>query len=240
MDTTLNTETRLERGKNVARRLRRNGGLPGVVYGDRGGQLASATVAVTVNSDALLKILHSDTGVNTLIGLTIDSGKPSQVLIKDYQLNPVTREVLHVDFFRVAIDKVITVTVPFQLKGEAEGVKTQGGLLAFEQRELAVECLPTEIPEHIDVDVSDLMIGQSVRVRDLLEGVSWKPVTDRDTLIVHVVAPKIEEEPEVEVEEGAAEAGAMDEGEKDTTEDEGGKTGDSAIRGDGPASHRDR
>ena len=229
MDTTLQSETRSERGKNVARRLRRNGRLPGVVYGDSGGQSARDAVAVSVDPGALSRILRSDAGVNTLIGLTIDSGQPSQVLIKDYQLSPITRELLHVDFYRVAIDKVITVTVPVELTGEAEGVKMQGGLVAFEQREFAIECLPTEIPDHIEVDVSGLMIGQGVRVRDVLEGVSWKPVTDADTLIVHVVAPKVEEEPEAEEEEAAAEAGVApeDEGaEKTEKADDAGKSDD--------------
>ncbi len=158
------------------------------------------------------------------------SRQPSQVLIKDYQLSPVTRELLHVDFYRVAIDKVITVNVPVELTGEAEGVKMQGGLLAFEQREFAIECLPTEIPDHIEVDISGLMIGQGVRVRDVLEGVSWKPVTDPDTLIVHVVAPKVEEEPEAEEEaEAAAEGEAAPEGEgaeKAEKADDAGKSGD--------------
>ena len=227
MTTALQSETRSERGKNLARRLRRNGRLPGVVYGDSGGKAGCDAVAVSVDPATVSQILHSDSGVNTLIGLTIDSGKPNQVLIKDFQLHPVTRELLHVDFFRVAMDRVITVTVPFVLKGEAEGVKMQGGLIAFEQREFAVECLPTEIPEHVEVDVSSLMIGQGVRVRDVIEGVAWKPVTDIDTLIVHVVAPKVEEEPEAEEEEAAAEAGEAAEGEKVAAEsDEAGKKTD--------------
>ena len=227
METTLQTEARSERGKNLARRLRRNGRIPGVVYGDSGGRSARDPVAVSADPNALSQILRSDSGVNTLIGLTVDSEKASQVLIKDYQLDPVTHELLHVDFYRVAMDRVITVTVPFELKGEAQGVKLQGGLVEFVQRELAVECLPTEIPEHIEVDVSDLMIGQGVRVRDLLEGVSWKSVTDADTLVVHVIAPKVEETPEAEEPEDAAEeAGAAPEGEKDKVVDAGGKTGD--------------
>ena len=228
MDTTLQCETRSERGKNLARRLRRDGRLPGVVYGDSGGQSASDVVAVSVDPGALSRILRSDAGFNTLIGLAIDSEQPTQVLIKDYQLHPITRELLHVDFYRLAMSKVITVSVPVVLKGEAEGVKMQAGLVAFEQREFAIECLPTEIPEHVEVDISSLMIGHGVRVRDLLEGVSWTPVTDPDTLIVHVVAPKVEEEPEAEEEaaaegEAAPEAEGAEEAEK---ADDAGKSGD--------------
>ena len=229
MDTTLQSETRSERGNNLARRLRRNGRLPGVVYGDSQGQSTDDSVAVSVDPEAVSRILHSDAGVNTLIGLTIDSGTPSQVLIKDFQLNPITRELLHVDFYRLAMDKVITVTVPVVLTGEAEGVKMQGGLIAFEQREFTIECLPTEIPEHVEVDVSGLRIGHGVRVRDVLEGVSWQPVTDLGTLLVHVIAPKVEEEPEAEVEEGVEEVAATPEGEgaeKTEKADDAGKSGD--------------
>ena len=227
METTLQSETRPERGKNLARRLRRNGRIPGVVYGDSGGQSARDAVAVSVDPGALFSILQSDSGVNTLIGLTVDSGQPTQVLIKDYQSHPMTGELLHVDFYRLAMDKVITVTVPVVLQGEAEGVKLQGGLVAFEQREFAIECLPSEIPEHVEVDISSLMIGQGVRVREMIEGVSWTPVTDPGTLIVHVVAPKVEEEPETEVEEGEDEAGAEGEGEQAAVEGEDAKkTGD--------------
>ena len=231
MDTILQSETRLERGKNLARRLRRNGRLPGTVYGDSGGQSAGGAVAVSVDPEALSRILHSDAGVNTLIGLTIDSGPPTQVLVKDFQLNPVTRELLHVDFYRLAMDKVITVAVPVVLKGEAEGVKMQGGLVAFEQREFTIECLPAEIPEHVEVDISDLVIGRGVRVRDVLEGVAWKPVTDPDTLLVHVIAPKVEEEPEAEEEAGEEEVGAAPDAEgaekteKTEKADDAGKSG---------------
>jgi large subunit ribosomal protein L25 len=198
------------------------------VYGDSGGQSAGDVVAVSVDPGALSRILHSDAGVNTLIGLAIDAGQPTQVLIKDYQLHPITRKLLHVDFYRLAMSKVITVSVRVVLKGEAEGVKMQAGLVAFEQREFAIACLPTEIPEHVEVDISSLMIGHGVRVRDLLEGVSWTPVTDPDTLIVHVVAPKVEEEPEAEEEaaaegEAAPEAEGAEEAEK---ADDAGKSGD--------------
>lgn len=225
MATTLQSETRSERGKNLSRRLRRNGRLPGVLYGYGGGKAESDAVAISVDPGALSSILHSDTGVNTLIGLTIDDGQPTQVLVKDYQLDPMTGEILHVDFFRLAMDKALVVTVPVVLKGEAEGVKMQGGLVAFEQRDFAIECLPTEIPEHIEVDISSLLIGQGVRVRDLLEGVSWTPVTDPGKLIVHVVAPKVEEEPEAEEEEGVVEAGETPEGEGAEKVDESGKSG---------------
>ena len=208
METTLNAEPRSERGKNLARRLRRGGRIPGVVYGEAGG---SGALAVSVEPEEVSRVLHSDAGANTLIGLTVGDGDSSKVLIKDYQVDPVSHRLLHVDFYRVAMDKVITVTVRIELTGEAEGVKVQGGLIDFVQREVAVACLPSEIPEHIEVDVSPLTIGQGVRLKDLLGAASWRPVSDPETLIVHVIAPRLEAEEETEAEvegEGEAEAEA--------------------------------
>ena len=194
MATTLHTETRTGRGKNQARQLRRDGRIPGVVYGDTGGASAVGPIALSVDPHTLTKILRSDAGVNTLIGLSVDDGAPSQVLIKDYLVNPLSRALLHVDFYRVAMDKLITVVVPVLLTGESEGVKQQAGMLEFIHREIPVECLPGDIPEHIEVDVTHLMLGQGVRVRDVLEPARWTPAIDVDTLIVHVIAPKVEEE----------------------------------------------
>ena len=219
METTLNAELRSERGKNVARRLRRGGRIPGVVYGEGGGTDGSGALAVSVEPEAVSRVLHSEAGANTLIGLTVGGGDSDKVLIKDYQVDPISHRLLHVDFYRVAMDKVITVTVRIELTGEAEGVKVQGGLIDFVQREVAVACLPSEIPEHIEVDVSALRIGQGVRLKDLLEGASWQPVSDPETLIVHVIAPRLEaeadeEETEAEAEGEAAadEAGSKTEG----------------------------
>lgn len=200
MDATLPAITRSERGKNEARRLRRTGQVPGVVYG---GESREGT-PIAVDPKELLRILHSESGVNTLIGLSVDGGAASQVLVKEFQLDPISNELLHVDFYRLALDKAITVTVPITLTGEPAGVKQQGGLLDFVHRDVQVECMPTEIPENIEVDVSELLIGQGVRLRDVLEGVSWTPVSEPDTLLVHVIAPKVEEEEPTEEEAAAA------------------------------------
>ena len=194
------------RGKNEANRLRASGKIPGIVYGARKDGEAPLAVSVAVDPKALLKILHSDSGANTLISLTVE-GSESRVMVKEYQLDPVTHALLHADFYQLAMDKAITVTVPIQLKGEARGVKLQGGIVDFVNRQIEVETLPTDIPEHIEVDVSELMLGQSIRVRDLAENPKWKTVTDGDTMIVHVVALKIEE-PEATTAEAAPVAGA--------------------------------
>jgi len=150
-------------------------------------------VAVAVDPKAVLKILHSDTGANTLISLTMD-GAESRVMVKEYQLDPITHALLHADFYQLALDKAITVPVPILLKGEPKGVKLQGGIVDFVSREIQVECLPTQIPEHIDVDISELMLNEAIRVRDLAESPTWKAVTEPETMIVHVVTIKAEAE----------------------------------------------
>ena len=206
MEATLEVVKREGRGKNEANRLRASGKIPGIVYGARKDGEAPQAISVAVDPKALLKILHSDSGANTLISLTVE-GSESRVMVKEYQLDPVTHALLHADFYQLAMDKAITVTVPIQLKGEARGVKLQGGIVDFVNRQIEVETLPTDIPEHIEVDVSELMLGQAIRVRELPENPKWKTVTDGDTMIVHVVALKVEE-PAAATPEAAPVAGA--------------------------------
>jgi large subunit ribosomal protein L25 len=176
-------------GKNEARRTRREGKVPGVLYGGDG---RNAT-PISVEPKALLKILHSESGANTLISLKLGGSGDTKVLVKEYQLDPVTHQVLHADFYRVAMDRLIQVTIPVVVKGEPKGVKQQGGLLEFIRREIQVECLPADIPENVEVDVSELMLHQGIRVRDLTVSVKWKPISDPDMMIVHVIMPKAEE-----------------------------------------------
>ena len=191
MDATLQAEKRDGRGKNEARRLRASGRIPAVVYGAEKGK----AVEIAVDPKTLLRILHSESGVNTLIGLQLDGGD-TRVLVKEYQLDPIDHKLLHADFYQVAMDKTLTVTVPIVLKGEARGVKQQGGIVDFVHREIEIEVLPGDIPENITVDVSELMLHEGVRVRDLkTEGAKWTAVSEPDMMIVHVVALKIEEEP---------------------------------------------
>jgi large subunit ribosomal protein L25 len=194
MDATLQAEKRAGRGKNEARRLRASGRIPAVVYGSEKGK----ALEIAVDPKMLLRILHSESGVNTLIGLQLDGGD-SRVLVKEYQLDPIAHRLLHVDFYQVAMDKMLTVTVPVVLKGEAKGVKQQGGVVDFVHREIEIEVLPGDIPENITVDITELMLNQGVRVRDLMvsgEGggpVKWKATSEADMMIVHVVAPRAEE-----------------------------------------------
>jgi large subunit ribosomal protein L25 len=204
MDATLDAVKREGRGKNEANRLRAAGRVPAVVYGTRkDGAKGPESVALAVDPKAVLRILHSDSGANTLINLRFD-GTESRVMVKEYQLDPITHALLHADFYQLAMDKMITVTVPVLVKGVPEGVKTQGGLLDFVTREIQIQSLPTDIPEHIDVDVTTLQLHQSIRLRHLPENPKWKPVSDPDTMIVHVVLPKAEESAAAATTEAAA------------------------------------
>ena len=184
----LQATRRDKRGKNDMVRLRGNGQIPAVLYG--GG--AREAESISVDPKALMKILHSQSGLNTLIGLKLDGAGDTRVLVKAYQLHPMSHKLLHVDFYRVAMDKIIRVTVPVHLTGEAKGVKAQGGVVDFVNRDIVIECLPADIPEHITVDVTELMLHDGVRVRDLDTGGKWKPVSEGELLIVHVISPKVE------------------------------------------------
>lgn len=185
MEATLNAVKRDTRGKNEARRLRAAGRIPAVLYGGTKGE---GPVALAVEPKALSRILHSESGVNSLIDLSIEGEGVTKVLVKEFLVDPVRHGLMHADFYRVALDRPITVTVQVQLTGEARGVKQQDGILDFVTREIEIDVLPTQIPENIVVDVSELMIGQSVRVRDVAKDAAWTAVTEPDVMIVHVVA----------------------------------------------------
>ena len=191
MDAILQAEKRATRGKNEARRLRAAGRIPAVVYGVEKGK----AVEISVDPKILSRILHSESGVNTLINLQgLEGAADARVLVKEYQLDPIHHKMLHADFFQIAMDKKLTVTVPILIKGEARGVKQQGDVVDFVNREIEIEVLPADIPEHIDIDITELMLGQGVRVRDIhAEGAKWTPVSDVDLMLVHVVAPRAEE-----------------------------------------------
>jgi len=191
MEATLEAEARDTFGKNEARRTRREGKVPAVLYGGDG---ATAT-PIAVAPKALLRILHSEAGQNTLISLKLAGAGDTRVLVKDFQLDPITHEVLHADFYRVAMDKLLQVTIPVQVTGEPKGVKQQGGILEHIRREIEIECLPADIPESIVVDVSELMLHQGIRVRDIATNPKWKPISDAELMLVHVIMPKAEEAP---------------------------------------------
>jgi large subunit ribosomal protein L25 len=208
MEAVLEATVRESRGKNEARRTRAGGKVPAVLYGVTGSGKAEAT-AIAVEPKALTKILHSEAGANTLISLKLAGTSDTRVLVKDYQLDPITHQILHADFYRIAMDKMLRITVPIVAKGEAPGVKQQGGILEYVHRQVEVECLPGDIPESIEVNVGELMLHQGVRVRDLPANPKVKPVSDADMMIVHVIMPKAEEAPAATAEGAVAAAPAV-------------------------------
>ena len=193
MEAILEATPRETFGKNEARRTRREGRVPAVLYGASADEAGKEALAIAVDPKALLKILHSESGANTLIALKLPGAGDARVLVKEYQLDPVTHQVLHADFYRVAMDRAIHVTIPVIVKGEPKGVKQQGGVLEFVRREIEIECLPGDIPENVEVDVGELMVHQGVRVRDIAADPKWKPVSEPEMMLVHVILPKAEE-----------------------------------------------
>jgi len=187
--------------KNAARRVRAKGKIPAVVYG-----AAEPAVALEVDPKQIQKILHSETGHNTIFDLEF-SGSKAKVMIVDWQYEPIKGKLIHIDFKRIALDKPIRVEVPIQLSGVAVGVKTQGGILDQTLREVEIECLPSDIPSYITVDISELAFGMVLRVSDLPHAGSLRFLTPEDTPVAHITAVKEEAAPTPEGEAAAA-AGA--------------------------------
>jgi large subunit ribosomal protein L25 len=180
---TVSAQPRETRGKNEARRLRANGSVPAVLYGAGG-----PTVAVAVNPKEINKILHSSTGHNTIFDVEVEGESKTPAMIVDWLLQPVKGTILHVDLKRIDLSRRLHVKVPVHTTGDPVGVKTHGGLLEAVTREIEIECLPNDIPEHFTVDVSALMIGQSLRAGDVPLAGSMKLISHADHVICHVVA----------------------------------------------------
>jgi large subunit ribosomal protein L25 len=187
------------RGKNEARRLRVSGRVPAVIYGAK-----KATLVVSVDPKQITRILGSESGHNTIFDLQA-GGEKTKAMIVDWQFDPLKGKLLHIDLKRIAMDEKIRVMVPIHLKGEAAGVKQQGGILDQVLREVEVECLPADIPSHIDGDVSELVFGTVLRVKDLPHGGTLKFITDEDQTVAHITSVKEEVAP---TPEAAAEAAA--------------------------------
>jgi len=187
-DITIAAAPRSTRGKNEARRLRVSGHMPAVIYGT-----GKDPVAVAVNPKEVSKILHSNTGHNTIFDVAVDGGAGEPVMIVDWQHHPLRGNLLHVDLQRIDLEKALIVSVPVHVKGEARGVKLQGGLLELVSREVSIECLPNDIPEFFEVDVTDLGINQGVRAGELKLAESMTLISPADAVLVHVTSLKAEE-----------------------------------------------
>jgi len=188
-------------GKNESRRLRRQGLVPGIVYGGDG-----RPVAVAVEPRQILTILHSDAGANTLFTLRLEeeeNGKRT-VMIREVQRDPVAGKLIHADFVRIDMSHEITVKVPVHLSGVPVGVKAEGGLLDFVQREVEIACLPVDIPGSIEVDVSGLRVGQHLTIGDIKLAEKLRLVSDPAQTLAVVALPRAEAEAAPAVEEAAA------------------------------------
>ena len=219
----LEAQARQPGTKNDARRVRKSGKVPAVLYG-----AGKNSIPVTVDPRQVTRILHSETGHNTIFDLALD-GERTKAMIVDWQYEPIKGTLLHIDLKRIAMDQKLVVMVPIELKGEAAGVKQQGGILEQVLREVEIECLPDDIPSFIEADVTELVFGKVMRVADLPHSDKLKFITDANQPVAHVTAVNEEvaatpeavaaeaaapTEPEVikkgkqEAEEGAEEAGA--------------------------------
>jgi large subunit ribosomal protein L25 len=196
----LEAQTREAGNKGMARRVRMGGKIPAVVYG-----AGKDSTAVSVDPRQVLRILHSDTGHNTIFDLSL-SGENTKAMIVDWQYEPIKGKLLHIDLQRIAMDKVLRVEVPIVLQGVPAGVKTEGGILEQMLREVEIECLPGDIPSHIDVDVTELAFGKVIRVSDLPHNEKLKFLTDENQPVAHVTSVK--EEVVATPEAVAADAGA--------------------------------
>ena len=182
-------QERAEIGKNANRRLRKSGGVPGVVYG-----LDRPPFTVAVGARKIEEVLGLETGRNTIFTLALAGQDRSRaVMIKALQRDPLSERLVHVDFVRVDLDRTVRVNVPIRLLGIAEGVKTDGGLLEFILRHIEVECLPADIPEHVDLDVSALRLNQHLSVKDLSIAAKVTLLSDPDATVCSVAMPKEEE-----------------------------------------------
>jgi len=195
----LEAQTREPGTKNEARRVRRDGKIPAVVYG-----AGKESLPITVDPRVVTRILNSETGHNSIFDLSLN-GEKTKAMIVDWQYEPIKGRLLHIDLKRIALDKVLRVRVPIFLVGEAVGVKQEGGIMEQMLRELEVECLPADIPSHIDANVAELTFGKVLRVSDLPHSAKIKFLTDENQPVAHVTSVK---EEVVVTPEAAAEAAA--------------------------------
>ncbi|MBZ5693869.1 MAG: 50S ribosomal protein L25 [Acidobacteriia bacterium] len=187
---TVEGKVREERGKNAARRTRLTGMVPAVLYGDR-----KDSVALSVNAKQVARILRSETGHNTIFSVRVAGGAEEKAMMKDWQVDPVSGALLHVDLLRIAMDVRMRVRVPVHTFGEPQGVKMQGGIFEMVTREVELECLPSDIPEEFKVDVTEMMIGKQLRAADLpIDPAKMKLLTDPQRVLAHVVMLKAEVE----------------------------------------------
>jgi large subunit ribosomal protein L25 len=227
-------KVREERGKGPARRTRLTGLVPAVLYGGKG-----KPVTISVNAKQVGRILRSETGHNTIFAVQVANGAQERAMLKDWQVDPVSGRLLHVDLLRIAMDVRMHVRVPVHTFGEPQGVKLQGGIFEMVTREVEIECLPGDIPEEFKMDVSGLMIGKQLRAADLpLDPEKIKLITDPNRVLAHVVTLKKEEEPAAEgavvAEATPAEPEVIKKGKKEEEGEEGAEAAPKAEKSEKP------
>ena len=209
------------RGKNAARRTRKKGDVPAVLYGGK-----EDSISLTVNAKQVAKVLRSESGHNTILSVAVAGSPEAKAILKDWQVDPVSGSLLHVDLLRIAMDVRMRVKVPVHTFGEPQGVKVQGGIFETVTREVEIECLPSDIPEEFKVDVSEMLIGKQLRAGELpFDPKKVKLLTDPQRVIAHVVILKKEEEPTPEAavaaETAPAEPEVIKKGKKEEEGEEG-------------------
>ena len=182
--TVIEAQKRVPGGKNVNRRLRGSGVIPAVVYGP-----GIEPIPISVDPHFVQAILHSEAGRNSIFNINVDGSRQDNAMVKDYQLDPVVGNLIHVDFVKIAMDQKLTLTVNIEIKGEAAGVKLGGGIMDFVTRSVEVECLPKDIPDSIDVDVTKLQINDYIRVGNLEVNPNVKLLTEPDVVVVTIIPP---------------------------------------------------
>lgn len=198
MPTVITAQLRTPGGKNVNRRIRKAGKIPAIIYGP-----GKPPIVVSVDPLDVKTILYSETGRNTIFAISVDGSEQSNAMVKDYQRDPVQGNLIHTDFLEIAMDRLLELTVNVEIVGEAEGVKLDGGIMDIVTHSIEVECLPSDIPESIKVDVSHLKINDYIRVKNIQADAKVKILSDPEIVVVTILPPIKEEVPAEVVVEAA-------------------------------------
>jgi large subunit ribosomal protein L25 len=215
IETVVAAEARTSRGKNEARRVRVSGRIPAVIYG-----AFKDPVAVSVNPKDILKIVRSKTGHNSIFDVEVPGTEKTPVIVADEQYHPVKGTLMHIDLKRIDLTRKLRVSIPVHTRGDAKGVKQQGGVLDVVSKRIEIECIPDDIPDEYIVDVTELMIGNSIRVKELAVKEGVRVLTSPEVVIAHVVGIKEEAAPAAEVAAATPEPEVAKKGKK---EEEGGE-----------------
>lgn len=210
----IHAEKREEIGKGASRSLRRNNMIPVILY------RKGSSIPLKVPKKELSQFINETAGEKVMVNLELGNGENKLALLKDYQVDPIKRELLHVDFYEVLLTEKVRLSIRVITTGEPVGVKRDGGVLQHLLREVEIECLPDRIPGHITVDISELEIGQSIHVKDLKVDGDIKILNDPDEVVVNVVAPEAEEVTVTEKAEEIAEPEVIKKGKKEEEKEE--------------------